>query len=196
MGPELIQERGSGGYALFLILVLPNPEISSSWIYLQARDLLGQYTAMSRESNLNIHAPAILNTAPSSDSLPHPPIRFPFTCFRLKLHGSASGGDCDALRIQSTDSTYFNLRGHGGNLDILDTIVTSWDTDLAVPGVRDTADYSIATDDAEPRSYIRSVCCLESNSGLNFIPLPRRQDLRCAGREQRFPQALPETSLS
>ncbi|CAN0456560.1 unnamed protein product, partial [Hapterophycus canaliculatus] len=57
-----------------------------------------------------------------------------------QLHGSASGGDCDALRIKSTETEFFNLRGHGGSLDFLDTIVTSWDTDLAVPGVRDTAD--------------------------------------------------------
>lgn len=75
----------------------------------------------------------------------------------FQLHGSESGGDCDALRIQSTDTIFFNLRGHGGSLDILDTVITSWDTDLATPGVRDTADYTIETDDTEPRSYIRSV---------------------------------------
>lgn len=76
---------------------------------------------------------------------------------RLQLHGSASGGDCDALRILSTNTQYFNLRGHGGNIDILDTIITSWDTDLPVPGPRDTADYTTEDDDKDPRSYIR--CC-------------------------------------
>eukprot|EP00752_Nemacystus_decipiens_P011709 g10390.t1 len=75
----------------------------------------------------------------------------------LQLHGTVSGGDCDALRIQSTDTVFFNLRGHGGNIDILDTVITSWDTDLDVPGVRDTADYSIETDDTEPRSYISCI---------------------------------------
>ena len=99
---------------------------------------------------------------PRSDCprLPGTPARLSLLLFCLvsQLHGSKSGGDCDALRIQSTDDVFFNLRGHGGNLDILDTVITSWDTDLAVPGVRDTADYSIETDDADPRSYIRSVC--------------------------------------
>ncbi|CAM9884349.1 unnamed protein product [Scytosiphon promiscuus] len=73
----------------------------------------------------------------------------------LELHGSASGGDCDALRILSTDTTIHNMRGHGGNLDFMDTIITSWDTGLAVPGVRDTADHTTTEDDTDPRSYIR-----------------------------------------
>ncbi|CAM9761421.1 unnamed protein product [Ectocarpus sp. 8 AP-2014] len=73
----------------------------------------------------------------------------------LQLHGSASGGDCDALRIKSTDTEFFNLRGHGGNLDFLDTNITSWDTDLAVPNVRASGDYDTVDDDADPRSYIR-----------------------------------------
>ncbi|CAN0343007.1 unnamed protein product, partial [Ectocarpus sp. 12 AP-2014] len=73
----------------------------------------------------------------------------------LQLHGSASGGDCDALRIKSTDTEFFNLRGHGGSLDFLDTNITSWDTDLAVPNVRASGDYNSVDDDADPRSYIR-----------------------------------------
>ncbi|CAN0190743.1 unnamed protein product [Ectocarpus sp. 6 AP-2014] len=75
----------------------------------------------------------------------------------LQLHGSASGGDCDALRIKSTDTEFFNLRGHGGSLDFLDTNITSWDTDLAVPNVRASGDYDSVDDDADPRSYISCI---------------------------------------
>lgn len=49
---------------------------------------------------------------------------------QLLLHGSAVGGDCDVLRIQSDGSSAFHeLRGHGGSLSFHSTKVTSWDTD-------------------------------------------------------------------
>eukprot|EP00752_Nemacystus_decipiens_P017747 g15914.t1 len=65
----------------------------------------------------------------------------------LELHGSDAGGDCDVLRIESTDDKYFELRGYGGNLSFRNTIVTSWDTDAG-----EEREY-----DGEPRSFIRCV---------------------------------------
>lgn len=47
----------------------------------------------------------------------------------LEVHGSAAGGDCDVLRIKSTDDDYYEVRGYGGNLSFRNTVVTSWDTD-------------------------------------------------------------------
>ncbi|CAM9773108.1 unnamed protein product, partial [Discosporangium mesarthrocarpum] len=47
-----------------------------------------------------------------------------------QVYGGAAG-DAQALRMLSTDSEFFNLRGYGGSLDFLDTTVTSWDSDGA-----------------------------------------------------------------
>lgn len=46
----------------------------------------------------------------------------------LSVHGTAIGGDCDYLRIKSTSSEYYEVRGYGGNLSFMSTKVTSWDT--------------------------------------------------------------------
>lgn len=84
---------------------------------------------------------------------PAPPFPSPPHPANKQLYGRSVGGDCDALRILSTDTKFYNLRGHGGNLDMMNTTVTSWDT--AVNGVRQGGDYSLTTDDTLPRSYIR-----------------------------------------
>lgn len=42
----------------------------------------------------------------------------------LKVWGSSYGGDADVLRIQSTSSKYFNLRGYGGSLSFVYTKVS------------------------------------------------------------------------
>lgn len=50
--------------------------------------------------------------------------------------GTDVGGDCDALRIQSTGPTdWYEVRGHGGSLYFENTIVTSWDTPNRIPQV-------------------------------------------------------------
>ncbi|CAM9371905.1 unnamed protein product [Choristocarpus tenellus] len=67
----------------------------------------------------------------------------------LQIYGTDVGGDCDALRILSTDSMFFNLRGHGGSLDFLNTLVTSWDTGTKDPRPLD--------DITEGRSFISCI---------------------------------------
>lgn len=48
--------------------------------------------------------------------------------------GSAIGGDCDELRIQSTGPLdFYEIRGHGGSLYFSHTVVTSWDTPSSAP---------------------------------------------------------------
>lgn len=47
----------------------------------------------------------------------------------LLIHGTSIGGDTDVLRIESTSSDYYELRGYGGSLSFHTTKVTSWDTD-------------------------------------------------------------------
>ncbi|CAM9805394.1 unnamed protein product, partial [Discosporangium mesarthrocarpum] len=69
----------------------------------------------------------------------------------LQLWGG-EGGDCQELRIRSTDSEFYNLRGHGGNLDIRDTKVFGWDDDLG--GVRV---HPNGTDGSDPRSYVSCI---------------------------------------
>lgn len=39
------------------------------------------------------------------------------------MWGNASDGDCDELRLMSTNETFINLRGHGGSLDFENTKV-------------------------------------------------------------------------
>lgn len=46
----------------------------------------------------------------------------------LSVHGTSIGGDADVLRIKSTGSEYYELRGYGGSLSFKSTKVTSWDT--------------------------------------------------------------------
>lgn len=43
----------------------------------------------------------------------------------LLVWGDAIGGDANVLRIQSTSTSYFNLRGYGGNLSFYYTIVSA-----------------------------------------------------------------------
>eukprot|EP00903_Cladosiphon_okamuranus_P019297 g17738.t1 len=45
----------------------------------------------------------------------------------LQLHGRERGGDCDELRLLSDETTFLNLRAHGGSISFLGTKVTSWD---------------------------------------------------------------------
>ncbi|CAM9449094.1 unnamed protein product [Scytosiphon promiscuus] len=47
----------------------------------------------------------------------------------LYVHGLSIGGDADVLRIKSTSSEFYELRGYGGSLSFKSTTVTSWDTD-------------------------------------------------------------------
>ncbi|CAM9179603.1 unnamed protein product [Pylaiella littoralis] len=71
----------------------------------------------------------------------------------LKLWGSVAGGDTDELRLKSApavdggNATVINLRGHGGNIDILHTKVVSWDTEAN--------DYDM--NESDGRSYISVV---------------------------------------
>lgn len=74
---------------------------------------------------------------------------------RIQLYGTEIGGDCSELRIKSTDDVFYNLRGHGGSLDMMNTKITSWDTDNNA--VHEPSDYSETSDDTKPRSYIRCV---------------------------------------
>lgn len=46
----------------------------------------------------------------------------------LFVHGLSIGGDADVLRIESTSSDFYEVRGHGGSLSFHTTKVTSWDT--------------------------------------------------------------------
>ncbi|CAM9458502.1 unnamed protein product, partial [Hapterophycus canaliculatus] len=47
----------------------------------------------------------------------------------LYVHGTDIGGDADVLRIKSTSSEFYELRGYGGSLSFKSTKVTSWDTE-------------------------------------------------------------------
>ncbi|CAM9761267.1 unnamed protein product, partial [Hapterophycus canaliculatus] len=47
----------------------------------------------------------------------------------LYVHGTSAGGDADVLRIQSTDTDFWEIRAWGGNLSFKETTVTSWDTE-------------------------------------------------------------------
>lgn len=40
-----------------------------------------------------------------------------------QIHGTDRGGDCDELRLLSDNTTYINLRAHGGSLSFLGTKV-------------------------------------------------------------------------
>lgn len=40
-----------------------------------------------------------------------------------QLHGRDRGGDCDELRLLSDDTTFLNLRAHGGSISMLGTKV-------------------------------------------------------------------------
>lgn len=40
-----------------------------------------------------------------------------------QMHGTARGGDCDELRLLSDETTYINLRAHGGSFSFLGTKV-------------------------------------------------------------------------
>lgn len=42
----------------------------------------------------------------------------------LYVHGTSIGGDCDVLRIESTDDTYHEVRGYGGSLSFKSTKVS------------------------------------------------------------------------
>lgn len=46
----------------------------------------------------------------------------------LSVHGTSIGGDADVLRIKSTSSEFYEVRGYGGSLSFQSTKVTSWDT--------------------------------------------------------------------
>lgn len=39
------------------------------------------------------------------------------------MHGTARGGDCDELRLLSDETTFLNLRAHGGSFSFLGTKV-------------------------------------------------------------------------
>ncbi|CAM9699219.1 unnamed protein product [Scytosiphon promiscuus] len=43
-----------------------------------------------------------------------------------QIHGTERGGDCDELRLLSDETTFINLRAHGGSLSFLGTKVVSW----------------------------------------------------------------------
>lgn len=63
----------------------------------------------------------------------------------LFVHGEDNGGDANVLRIKSTSSEYYEVRGYGGSLSFHSTKVTSWDTN-----------------NQEEREYV-------SNEGRSFI---------------------------
>ncbi|CAM9943995.1 unnamed protein product [Discosporangium mesarthrocarpum] len=67
----------------------------------------------------------------------------------LNVHGGVDG-DAQTLRVLSDDDTVVNIRGYGGSLDFMDTVVTSWEVDDDGDGkVRELSG------DQDPRSYIR-----------------------------------------
>jgi len=41
----------------------------------------------------------------------------------LYIHGTGAGGDCDVLRIESTDDDYYEIRGYGGSISFKETTV-------------------------------------------------------------------------
>ena len=45
----------------------------------------------------------------------------------LEVHGTASGGDCDFLKMKSDSESFVYIRGHGASLDFVNTHVSSWD---------------------------------------------------------------------
>lgn len=46
-----------------------------------------------------------------------------FCRLQQQVHGTADGGDCDELRLLSDESTFINLRAHGGSFSFLGTKV-------------------------------------------------------------------------
>lgn len=44
-------------------------------------------------------------------------------CLLEQVHGTARGGDCDELRLLSDETTFINLRAHGGSFSFLGTKV-------------------------------------------------------------------------
>ncbi|CAM9596047.1 unnamed protein product, partial [Sphacelaria rigidula] len=75
----------------------------------------------------------------------------------FQVWGSASGGQVDELRLESTDATYINLRAYGGNLDFEHTKVFGWDT------TRNRAHNP--SNENTPRSYISAVSEIITNPG-------------------------------
>ena len=50
----------------------------------------------------------------------------------LYIHGTSIGGDCDVLRIESTDDDYYEIRAHGGSLSFKNTKVICFPSDRKV----------------------------------------------------------------
>lgn len=73
---------------------------------------------------------------------------------------TAELGDCDELRIQSTDDYFHEIRGHGGSLYFKDTLVTSWDTDTG----------AVRTEYENGRSFLNCVSEYESNETCDGEP--------------------------
>lgn len=46
-----------------------------------------------------------------------------------QLHGRDRGGDCDELKLLSDDTTFLNLRAHGGSISFLGTKVRIYKTE-------------------------------------------------------------------
>ena len=65
----------------------------------------------------------------------------------LEIHGTESGGDCDYLKLKSDSESFIHIRGHGGSIDIMDTMITSWDS----------TKNDVDTDLGDGRAYISAI---------------------------------------
>ncbi|CAM9326086.1 unnamed protein product [Ectocarpus sp. 12 AP-2014] len=65
----------------------------------------------------------------------------------LQVHGTDRGGDCDELRLLSDETTFINLRAHGGSFSFLGTKVVSWNEGKG----------TVDTNHEDGRSYISAV---------------------------------------
>ncbi len=87
----------------------------------------------------------------------------------LSLHGSATGGDVDELRLKSVNSSAANsivyIRADWGTIDIVSTRVTSWDDAASAP-------------DSEHQTYKRSYIHARSRLGADGVtPLESRMNI-------------------
>ena len=76
---------------------------------------------------------------------------------RLKLWGRSSGGDVETLRMKSDNDSsagFVQIFAYGGNVDVRDTTIVSWDSDEAGPD----------TNYSNGRAFIRAVSFLDGST--------------------------------